>query len=47
MRFAFRELPSASGGALAPRPVIDIALEGLDVAPVACLFDIPERSGPG
>jgi len=32
-------LPSASGGALTPRPVVDIALEGLDVAPVACLLD--------
>ena len=39
MRFAFRALPSASGGALTPRPVVDIALEGLDVAPVACLLD--------
>ena len=39
MRFAFRELPSASGGALTPRPVVDIALEGLEVAPVACLLD--------
>ncbi len=39
MRFAFRELPAASGGALTPRPVVDIALEGLDAAPVACLLD--------
>lgn len=39
MRFAFRALPSASGGALTPRPVVDIALEGLEVAPVACLLD--------
>ena len=29
MRFAFRALPAASGGALTPRPVVDIALEGL------------------
>jgi hypothetical protein len=39
MRFDFRALPSASGGALTPRPVVDIALEGLDVAPVGCLLD--------
>jgi hypothetical protein len=39
MRFAFRELPAASGGALTPRPVVDIALEGLDAAPVGCLLD--------
>ena len=39
MRFAFRTLPSASGGALTPRPVVDIALEGLEIAPVTCLLD--------
>lgn len=39
MRFAFRALPSASGGALTPRPVVDIALEGLEVAPLECLLD--------
>ena len=39
MRFAFRALPSASGGALTPRPVVDIALEGLEIAPVECLLD--------
>jgi hypothetical protein len=39
MRFMFRELPAASGGLLTPRPVVDIALEGLDAAPVGCLLD--------
>jgi hypothetical protein len=39
MRFAFRELPAAGGGVLTPRPVVDIALEGLDAAPVGCLLD--------
>jgi len=39
MRFAFRELPAASGGVLTPRPVIDIALEGMGAAPVGCLLD--------
>jgi hypothetical protein len=39
MRFAFRELPAAGGGGLTPRPVVDIALEGLEAAPVGCLLD--------
>ena len=39
MRFAFRELPAAGGGVLTPRPVVDIALEGLNAAPVGCLLD--------
>lgn len=39
MRFPFRALPSASGGSLTPRPVVDIALEGLEVAPMECLLD--------
>jgi hypothetical protein len=39
MRFAFRTFPAASGGALTPRPVVAIALEGLEVAPIECLLD--------
>jgi hypothetical protein len=39
VRFAFRELPAASGGVLTPRPVVDISLEGLALAPVECLLD--------
>lgn len=39
MRFLFRSLPAASGGELTPRPVVDIALEGLPAAPVECLLD--------
>jgi hypothetical protein len=39
MRFVFRTLPAASGGALTPRPVVDIALEGLEAAPIECLLD--------
>jgi hypothetical protein len=39
MRFAFRELPAVGGGVLTPRPVVNIALDGLDVAPVGCLLD--------
>ena len=39
MRFQFRALPAASGGELTPRPVVDIALEGLLAAPMECLLD--------
>src|ERR1700729_398746 len=39
MRFPFRALPAASGGVLTPRPVVDIALEGLPAAPMECLLD--------
>jgi hypothetical protein len=39
MRLPFRALPAASGGVLTPRPVVDIALEGLDAAPIGCLLD--------
>lgn len=39
MRFRFRPLPAASGGVLTPRPVVDIVLEGLEVAPVEFLLD--------
>ncbi len=39
MRFAFRALPAAGGGTLTPRPVVDIALEGLTDAPMECLLD--------
>ena len=39
MRFQFRSLPAAGGGELRPRPVVDIALEGLLAAPMECLLD--------
>lgn len=39
MRFPFRELPAAGGGTLTPRPVVDVWLEGLEVAPLGCLVD--------
>lgn len=39
MRFPFRALPAASGGELTPRPIVDIALEGLLAAPMECLLD--------
>jgi hypothetical protein len=39
VRFEFRSFPAASGGLLTPRPIVDIALEGLEAAPLACLLD--------
>ena len=36
MRHAFQALPGQTGGA---RPVVDLVIEGLDVAPQACLID--------
>jgi len=39
MRFPFRALPAAGGGVQTPRPVVDIALEGLEAAPIECLLD--------
>jgi hypothetical protein len=39
VRYRFRALPAASGGELTPRPVVDIALEGLSAAPMECLLD--------
>jgi hypothetical protein len=39
VRFEFRAFPSASGGLLTPRPIVDVALEGLEAAPIAWLLD--------
>jgi hypothetical protein len=39
MRFSFRAFPTASGGVLTPRPIVDIALDGLPNAPLGCLLD--------
>ena len=39
MRFAFRELPEPGDPAVRPRPIIDVIVEGLRMAPQACLLD--------
>jgi hypothetical protein len=39
VRFAFRELPDPGSDAVRPRPIIDVIVEGLDIAPQACLLD--------
>ena len=37
MKFAFRELPVPSG--TRARPILDVVVEGLELAPQACLLD--------
>ncbi len=39
MRFRFRELPDAGGTKVRARPIVDVVVEGLDIAPQACLLD--------
>lgn len=39
MRFRFRQLPDPASDAVRPRPIIDVVVEGLDLAPQACLLD--------
>lgn len=39
MRFAFRDIPDPSGNRVRPRPIIDVVVEGLELAPQACLLD--------
>lgn len=39
MRFTFRDIPDPASDAVRPRPIIDVEVEGLDVAPQTCLLD--------
>lgn len=39
MIFPFRAVPDPGGVSVRPRPVLDVVVEGLDVAPQACLLD--------
>jgi len=39
VRFRFRALPESGPAAVRPRPIIDVVVEGLDIAPQACLLD--------
>jgi hypothetical protein len=39
VRFSFREIPDPASDAVHPRPIVDVVVEGLDVAPQACLLD--------
>jgi len=39
VRFRFREIPEPGSDVVRPRPIVDVVVEGLDVAPQACLID--------
>jgi hypothetical protein len=39
VRFAFREMPEPGSARVRPRPIVDVVVEGLDIAPQACLLD--------
>ncbi|MGC2373260.1 MAG: hypothetical protein WA484_05240 [Solirubrobacteraceae bacterium] len=39
MRFHFRQIPDPVGTGVRPRPIVDVVVEGLELAPQACLLD--------
>jgi hypothetical protein len=39
VRFPFREVPDPGSSQVRPRPIIDVIVEGVDIAPQACLLD--------
>lgn len=39
MRFDFKRLPGPAPDTVRPRPVIDVVVEGMEIAPQACLLD--------
>jgi hypothetical protein len=39
VRFAFREVLEPADAGARPRPIVDVVVEGLDIAPQACLID--------
>jgi hypothetical protein len=39
VRFSFREIPDAGRTTVRARPIVDLVVEGLDIAPQACLLD--------
>ncbi len=39
MRFGFRQIPVPGQASVRARPLLDVVVEGLDVAPQACLID--------
>lgn len=39
MRFPLREIPDPASEVVRPRPIVDVVVEGLDIAPQACLLD--------
>jgi hypothetical protein len=39
VRFSFLELPDVGPETVRPRPIVDVVVEGLEIAPQACLLD--------
>lgn len=39
MRFGFREIPDPGQDTVRPRAIVDVVVEGLEIAPQACLLD--------
>jgi hypothetical protein len=39
VRFAFKRIPGPGPDTIRPRPIIDVVVEGLEIAPQACLLD--------
>jgi hypothetical protein len=39
VRFGFRDLPDPGHDTVRPRPIVDVVVEGLEIAPQACLLD--------
>ena len=39
VRFGFRELPDPGPDGVRGRPIVDVVVEGLEIAPQACLLD--------
>ena len=39
MRFPFKDIPDPGSAAIRPRPIVDVVVEGLELAPQACLLD--------
>jgi Aspartyl protease len=39
VRFSFRDIPDAGRATVRARPIVDMVVEGLDIAPQACLLD--------
>jgi hypothetical protein len=39
VRFSFKDIPDPGGAAVRPRPIVDVVVEGLELAPQACLLD--------
>jgi predicted aspartyl protease len=39
VRFSFREIPDPGRATARARPIVDLVVEGLDIAPQACLLD--------